>query len=294
MSRLWYLAVLVCLASGAASHGRAAPVTMPNPDDGGVRDGVFKSAYFNLSYPLPPGWTEGAAGPAASVSGYYVLATFVPTGELTGTILMAAQDVFFAAKRFDDAMAMADAFSRAMSSVDGMTINRPPSEVQIAGRRFSRVDFSGVGLFRSTLITKVRCHFVSFNLTAKSPEVLSALVLSLNNLGPASDADARRVDPMCVGHYADTQHLLTRIDPAAVSPSFIPIPVRVVINPDGSVKHVHVIRATTGQRESIEKALGQWKMKPREADAPVSEIETGLLIKFTPSGGVNYSTDGPG
>jgi hypothetical protein len=291
MLRLAYLAVLICLASGLALHRSAATVTMPNPDDGVVRNGIFTSEYFNLSYPLPTGWTKGLTGPGPSVSGYYVLGTFVPAGELTGTILLAAQDNFFAARPFGDAMAMADEFSRAMSKVDGMTIDRPPSEMQIAGRDFSRVDFSGVGLFRSTLITEIRCHFVSFNLTAKGPEALSALVLSLNNLGPASDSDAGRVDPMCVGHYADTQHLLTRIDPAAVSPSFVPIPVRILINPDGRVEHVHVIRATAGQRESIERALGQWKLKPpHEADARVSGIETGVLIKFTPSGGVNYST----
>jgi hypothetical protein len=123
-----------------------------------------------------------------------------------------------------------------------MMIDRPPSPVQIVWREFVRVDFSGVGLFRSTLITKIRCHFVSFNLTAKSLEVLSALVLSLNNLGSAGDSDAGRVDPMCVGHYADTQHLLSRIDPMPLGPNFIPVPTRIIIGPDGSLKHVHAIR----------------------------------------------------
>jgi hypothetical protein len=284
------VAALVCLASGVAWHGTGAAAPMSNPDDGGVSDGVFKSEYFNLSYPLPPGWTEGVAGPGPSVSGYYVLATFVPAGEMTGTILMAAQDIFFAAKPFSDAVAMADEFGRTMSKVDGMTIDRPPSQVQIGGRGFVRVDFSGVGLFRSTLITQIRCHFVSFNLTAKSPELLAALVLSLNNLRPASDWDAGSVDPVCVGSYANAEHLLTRIDPPAIYPSFIPIPVRIVIDTEGSVKHVHVIRATRGQRDGIEKALGQWKLKPHQYDGRVSEIETGLLIKFTPSGAVTYST----
>jgi hypothetical protein len=290
MRKLLYLAACICLANAAAWRGSAATAPVPNPDGGSVTQGIFTNIYFNLSYPLPPDWTVSIAGPAPSISGYYILATFVPTGELNGTIMVAAQDMFFAAKPFDDLMAMTGEFSRSMSQVDGMTIDRPPSELWIAGRTFSRVDFSGVGLFRSTLITKIRCHFVSFNLTANSPELLTALVRSLDNLGPASEKDAGRIDPTCIGNYADAEHLLSKVDPAAVAPSFIPIPVRIVVGRDGSVKHVHVIRATSGQRETIERALAPWRLKPHEIDGRTNEIETGLLIKFTPAGGVSYTT----
>jgi len=289
MRKLLYLAACVCLASAAAWRGRAATAPAPNPDDGSVTQGIFTNTYFNLSYPLPPGWTVSIAGPGPSISGYYVLATFVPTGELKGTIMVAAQDIFFAAKPFDDLMAMTGEFSRSISQVDGMTIDRSPSELWIAGRTFSRFDFSGVGLFRSTLTAKIRCHFVSFNLTAKSPELLTALLRSLDNLGPASDKDAGRIDPTCISNYADAEHLLSKLDPAAVAPSFIPIPVRIVVGSNGNVKHVHVIRATSGQRDSIERALALWKLKPHEIDGRTNEIETGLRIKFTPAGGVIYS-----
>jgi hypothetical protein len=289
MRRLWYLAVVACLAGGISWPGGAATVPMPNPDDGKVRDGVFTSGYFNLSYPLPTGWTEGLAGPEPSISGYYVLNTLIPAGELTGTILIAAQDNFFAAKPLADAIAAAGELSRSMSAIDGMTIDRPPSEMRIAGRRFGRVDFSGVGLFRSTLITKIRCHYVSFNLTAKSPELLSGLVRSLDNLGFAGGG-AERVDPECVGNYADAAHLVTKVDPVATGPSFIPIPVRIIIGADGSVEHVHVIRATGGQRESIERALDQWKFKPDGVDRHASAIETGVLLDFTPKGATQYLT----
>jgi hypothetical protein len=294
MRKLLYLAACVCVASAAAWRGSAATPPVPNPDDGSVTQGIFTNTYFNLSYPLPAGWTVGIAGPGSSISGYYVLATFVPTGELKGTIMVAAQDIFFAAKAVDDLMAMTGKFSRSISQVDGMTIDQPPSELSIAGRTFSRVDFSGVGLFRSTLTTKIRCHFVSFNLTANSPELLTALLRSLDNLGPASAKDAGRADPTCIGNYADAEHLMIKVDPAAVAPSFIPIPVRIVVGRDGSVKHVHVIRATSGQRETIERALAQWKLKPHEINGRTNEIETGLLIRFTPAGGVSYSTGNGG
>jgi hypothetical protein len=290
MARISYLrwGAVICLASGLAWHGNAATVPMPNPDDGSVADGVFRSQYFNLSYPLPPGWMEGLAGPGPSGSGYYVLGNFVPAGELTGTMLVAAQDIFFAATPLDDVTAMAQEFGRTMAQVDGMKIDQPPVEVQIAGRRFVRIDFSGVGLFRSTLITKLRCHFVSFNMTARSPELLSALVLSLHKLGSVDDKEAARNDPLCIGGYADADHLLTRIDPPPIGPSFAPIPVRIVIAAEGTVKHVHVIHATAAQRDGIETALGRWKFRPPNMNDVPTEIETGLVINFTPTGAVRY------
>jgi hypothetical protein len=294
MRKLLYLAACVCLASTAAWRGSGAIAPVPNPDDGSVTQGIFTNTYFNLSYPLPSGWTEGTAGPGPSLSGYYVLATLTPKGDFTATILIAAQDMFFAAKPFVDAAAMTQEFSRAMSAIDGMIIDRPPSEVQIAGRRFSRVDFSGVGLFRSTLTTEIRCHFVSFNLTAKNPELLADLVLSLNRFRYAGSSDIGRVDPMCIPNYADKEHLLVKVDPAAIAPALVPIPVRIVVGSDGTVDHVHVIRATSAQRDAIENALGQWKFKPHEIGGNATAIETGLLIEFTPTGGVKYSAGNRG
>jgi hypothetical protein len=279
---------VICLAGGLAWHGNAATEPLPNPDDHVVSDGVFRSRYFNLSYRLPLGWTESVAGPGPSGSGYYVLGTFAPAGEPTGTILVAAQDIFFAATPLDDVTAATEELGRAMARVDGMKIDRPPAEVQIAGHRFGRIDFSGVGLFRSTLITELRCHFLSFNLTAKSPDLLSTLVLSLNNLGPVDDQDAARIDPQCIAGYAGPDHLLTRTDPPPINPSFTPIPVRIVIAADGTVKHVHVIRATAAQRDGIETALAQWKLRPPRLNGLPTEVETGLVINFLPTGAVRY------
>jgi hypothetical protein len=289
MLRLSYLAVLVCLVSGLAWQRSVATVPMTHPDDGTVSNGVYSNAYFNLSYALPPGWTEGTAGPLPSPSGYYVILTAEPAGDLTGTLLIAAQDMFFAARPFADAAAMADEFGRAMAAVEGMRIDRPPSEMRIAGRVFSRVDFSGVGLFRSTLVTEIRCHLVSFNLTATSPERLAALMLSLNDLGFAGNGGADRVHPICMSHYADAEHVVTRVDPPAIGSTPASIPVRIVVGTDGSVKHVHVIRATGEQRGAIENALGRWKFKPYVVDGRAVEIETGLLIEFR-RGAIHYST----
>jgi hypothetical protein len=289
MRRIACLGVFTCLMTGLAWHQSAAIEPMPRPDGGMVANEVYTNNYFHLSYPLPSGWTQGIAGPDPSHSGYYVLATFIPAGELSGTILIAAQDVFFAGVMLDDAAETTHELVRSLSRVDGMTIDRQPSEVRIGGRIFSRVDFSGVGLFRSTFFSYIRCHLVSFNLTANSPELRAALVLSLNNLGHGAAGSS---DPVCIRNRAGTENVLTKVDPAASGPTFTPIPVRVMIGANGAVKHVHVIRATPEQRDKIEHALGQWKFNPHEMDGRAAEIETGLLIEFTSAGTVTYSVGG--
>jgi hypothetical protein len=284
--RIVCLGFVACLLTAPARQGGALE-PMPRPQDGTVAGGTYTNSYFDLSYPLLSGWKEGLAGPDPSYYGYYVLNTFVPQGELTGTVLVAAQDMFFAAKELGDAPAMAREVSRAMSAIDGVTVDHPPSEVMIAGRPFSRVDFNGVGLFHSTFITEIRCHLVSFNLTTNKPDLLPTLAANLNNLGVAGDRSSRDRAPACVKDQAGTEKLLTRVDPPSIAP-FTLIPVRIVVATDGSVKNVNVIRATAPQRTGIETALGQWKFRAPEIDGRAAEIETGLVIEFTREGTVKY------
>ena len=186
---------------------------------------------------------------------------------------------------------MAREIDRSMSEIEGITIDRPPSEVTIAGRPFSRVDYSGIGLFRSTLITQIRCHLVSFNVTANNADVLTALVLSLDNIGRSGDRAAADLDPVCRKTPEPLEHVLTKVDPPASAP-YTPIPVRITIGAGGSVKQVHVIRATAAQTSAIEAALRQWKFKPPEVDGRAVDLETGLLIQFTLGGTVRYLASG--
>jgi hypothetical protein len=289
MWQLSYLATVVCLAGGLAHQ--MALVPMSRPHEGTVTNGIYTNTYFNLSYPLPSGWTEGTAGPDPSRTGHYVLSRLIPIGEPEGSILIAAQDRFFAAKAFTDATAMAHEVGWAMAALPDMTIDRQPAEVRISSRSFSRVDFSGVGLFRSTWITQIRCHFVSFNLMANKPELFAVLARSLDKIAYARDRADENRDPVCINNYAGTKNLLTKVDPEATGPAFIPIPIRIIISADGTVKDVHVIHATVEQRNSIERALGQWKFKPPAMDGRAAEIETGLLIEFRPGGVVRYSAE---
>jgi hypothetical protein len=253
---------------------------IPLPESGTVTNGRYTNQYFDLSYPVPQRLTAGLTGPEPSETGYYTLASLVPAGEPDGTILIAAQDMFFAPEPRSDVAAEARDFRDAMARIDGMTIDQEPSEKNIAGHLMRRVDFSGVGLYRATFVTEIRCHFVSFNLTARSPELLAKLAESLNDVSSATRTGAAPPAPLCVKDYAVTENLLHRIEPAEVGPRFRPIPVRIVIDSEGNVKHIHVIHASDDQRRNIEEALRQWKFRPPRVDGRAVEIETGLLLRF--------------
>jgi hypothetical protein len=263
---------------GAARYG-AAPGRPVNPEDGLAANGTYISDYFNLSYRLPEGWAAGLAGPAPSQTGYYVLGTWIPKSDLGGTILVTAQDMFFAEKAIDDVGAIAADFRQVMSSVDGMTIDREPTEVKIGRRLGHRVDFSGVGLHRSMFALEIRCHVVTFNLTTRDPELLAQLARSLDDLGEARRKSGLSV-PECVRDYAVADNIVHRVEPEDAGSKAASIPVRIVVAKDGSVKHVHVIRATRAQRRNIEEALRQWKLKPYVSQGRAVDIETGVLIKF--------------
>jgi hypothetical protein len=261
-------------------HGTAVS-RMSLPDGGKVRGGMYVNDYFDLSYPLPEGWTEGLPGPDPSDTGYYSLSSLNPQSELNAMVLVAAQDMFFASKPHSDVAKMVRDFRQAMSEVDGMTIDREPTEVKVAGRLFHRVDFSGVGLYRATFTTESRCHAVSFNLTARDPMLLADLALSLDKLSAAGKRDAAAPVPYCIENYAVPENLLRRVEPAPAGPKFVSIPVRIIVDTEGGVRQVHVIRATDEQRRSIEDALLQWRFKPYRLNGRAVEIETGLIFRFT-------------
>jgi hypothetical protein len=258
-------------------YGPVTPQT-PTPEDGRVLSENYINEYFDLSFPLPEGWTEGDAGPDPSDTGYYVLRSLVPKSELNATILIAAQDLFFADKRYADMAEMARDFRQAMSEVDGMTIDREPAEIKVDDRIFYRVDFSGVGLYRASFATAIRCHAVSFNLTATSPELLENVALSIDRMSARAGKAASF--PLCIENYAVPDNLVKKVEPVPAGARFVPIPVRIIIDTAGAVKHIHVIRAGDEQRRNIEEALYQWKFKPYRVDGRAVEVETGLLFKF--------------
>jgi hypothetical protein len=270
----------IAWSSGVVSlpHEAATPA-MAIPEDGAVAKGRYTNRYFDLSYPLLEGWAADLGGPDPSESGYYVLSSLVPTDELDGTILIAAQDLFFAAKPDNDLAAAASDFREAMAQIPGMTIDHEPSAVTIGGHPMQRVDFSGVGLYRGTYMTEIRCHHVSFNLTARSPERLAELARTLDDLSSTNARDA--TVPTCIKDYAVADNILRRVEPVPAGPKFTSIPVRIVIDTNGSVNNIHVIHASNEQRQNIEVALRQWTFKPPHLNGEAVEVETGLMFRFT-------------
>src|SRR5258708_14857520 len=254
---------------------------MPIPEDGKVLGGIYVNDYFDLSYPLPEGWTEGLQGPDPSDTGYYVLSELIPQSDPAAAIMITAQDMLFASNSHRNIAEMVHDFRQAMSEADVMTIDREPTEVKVADRLLYRVDFSGVGLYRATFTTESRCHAVSFNLTSRDPELLADLALSVDKLSSARKRDSGAPVPYCIENYAVPENLLQRVEPTPVGPKFMPIPVRIIVDTEVGVKHVHVIRATPEQRKSIEDALRQWKLKPYRLNGRAVEIETGLMFRFS-------------
>jgi hypothetical protein len=287
MRRALYLGAAICVLGllawqfGTATFLRGTKTFLSNPEDGKVANGDYVSDYFGLTYRLPQGWTVGEVGPDPSQSGYYVLSTLNPKSEPNANILLAAQDMFFGADTRDDMEDRARDFQQAVSNVSGMIINRDLTEVKVADHLLYRVDYSGVGLFRARLATEVRCHVVSVNVTTSDRDLLEHLAGSRDSLSFAVIRDAASSPPPCVKDYAVGDNFLHKVDPRPVGPKFVPIPVRIIVSVDGSVKHVHVIRATDDQRRSIEDALYQWKLKPYEVNGRPSPVETGLVFKFT-------------
>jgi hypothetical protein len=260
---------------------------VPDPEDGAVADGVYASKYFSLSYPLAPGWEGGLNGPKPSNQGVYVLAQLRRRIEPKGSLLITAQDMLVALRPVEIAKNFAVSFRKGQSEVPGMTIDREPTEVKIAGRSFMRVDYSGVGLYRAWLATDVRCHLLSFNFTTPDPKALDDFVRTMDNISLPAEASAENEGagdgsavPVCVKDYASGDKVISQISPKPAGPKYLRIPVRIIVGADGAVKHVHIINAFWEQRQPIYDALRQWKLKPYELNGQPAEVETGIVFEF--------------
>ncbi len=276
--RLRVVALLSCLVVAAAARMAAAEDAGSfDPAKGAVAGGVYVNAYFGLRYPLPEGWSAGPKPPAASYAGYYVLATPAPPEGARATLLIAAQDIFFAAPPIADARAMTEGLAKNAATADAA---QPAlSSVVIAGHSFARLNLPGSPLSRIVLATDLRCHVVIFTFAAADPDRLRGLAASLDHLQFSSGRPA----PVCVKGYATTQTVLRRVEPVPAAPYFVSIPVRILVTAAGRVAQVHVIRATSAQRTNITDALRQWRFAPYLLNRRPVEIETGLTFRFAPA-----------
>lgn len=275
----------VILVKGAWSS--ASDSVTPLPEGGGIVSNVYKNDYFRITYPLPQNWTQKYSGPPPSDSGSYVLAQIRPAdvfqGTIRGSILISAQDLFFTLTHAGNALELID-YTKNHLNAD-YKVERPPTEVHIANHSFIRLDyFSPVAeLHWHVLATQIRCHVVQFVFTSRDTDLVENLIQQMNTMelpaetNPTSGMGGDDV-PVCIKDYASGENVVEREDPILTEHISDPVPVRIIIDKEGKVKHIHFLSAFPSQAKSVTDALQQWRFKPYLREGKPMEVETGIMF----------------
>jgi hypothetical protein len=271
------------------TEATASDSVTPLPESGRVVKDVYQNPYFGLAYPLPADWSENFAGPPPSDSGTYVLALVGPSTKFKGpsraTLLIQAHDLFFSPSAAANAMELVEFAKERLEPI--YEIEKGPEVVKIAHRSFIRYGYKSeaAGLHWVVLTTEIRCHAVQFIFTSSDVELLEALIKDMNRmkLPPEAAGGEGDLPPLCIAGYGEGSSLLNRVPPVMTgSQKFNPIPVRIIIDKRGRVRHIHMINAFPEQAASIQDALLQWTFKPREQNGQRVEVETGILFGYAP------------
>jgi hypothetical protein len=168
-------------------------------------------------------------------------------------------------------------------------VEMPPTPTRIADRPFTFFAYwSPVAqLHWYVLATEIRCHAVNIVLTSRDTKLLENLTLDLNKMKlPAEASPTAGMGggdfPVCVKDYATDENVITRVDPILTGHRFNPVPVRIIIDKAGKVKHIHFLSAFPDQAKAISDALGQWKFKPYLREGQPVEVETGIMFGREP------------
>jgi hypothetical protein len=277
------------LVKGAWSS--ASDSVTPLPEGGRVANNVYSNKYFGLTYALSPDWTEKYSGPPPSDSGYYVLAQIRPAdtfkGTSRGSILIAAQDLFFTLTPARNALEWIN-FSKDNLNAD-YNVEQSPTEVRVAGHSFVRFDYVSpvAQLHWSVLATEIRCHAVQFVVTSRDTQLTESLIQGMNNMNLPAEAGptlgSGGVDvPVCIKDYASGENVMERVDPIFTERRLNPVPVRIIIDKEGKLKHIHFLSAFPEQAKAITDALFQWRFRPCVRDGHAVEVETGIMFGRAP------------
>jgi len=259
----------------------------PVPEGQSMVHNVFRDPYFGIAYSLPKNWVEQFEGPPPSDTGHYVLAQLEYPGttsnSIGGTILITAQDMFFTPAPAQNALQLVN-YDKEHLEPD-YKLELSPTRTTIAGRSFVFYAYwSPVAkLHWYVLTTEIRCHAVEFVMMSRDTKVLESLVLGMKAMQLPAEAgltagNGGRDFPVCIADYAYSKNLQTRVDPIFRERSYNPVPVRIIIDKNGSVKHIHFLSALPSQARAISDALKQWKFKPYVGVHGAAEVETGLMF----------------
>jgi hypothetical protein len=275
----------VILVKGAWSS--ASDSVTPVPEGGRVAGSVYSNPYFGLTYPLSPDWTEKYSGPPPSDSGYYVLAQIRPVdaskGTSRGSILIAAQDLFFTPTPAGNALELINLRQDKLNA--DYRVEQPPTLVRIADHSFVRYDYGApvADLHWRVVATQIRCHVVQFVFTSRDIKLMESLIQEMSKMslpgeaGPISGMGGGDV-PVCIKDYASGKSIVQRVDPVFAERKFNTVPVRIIIDKEGKIKHIHFLSAFPDQAKAISDALAQWRFKPYLRDGKPAEVETGIMF----------------
>lgn len=271
----------VILVKGAWS-GASDSVT-PVPEAGNVAHGIFSDPYFGITYGLPEGWSEKLKGPPPSDSGRYVLAELAPlnpfAGQARGSILITAQDMFFTPVPASNAAELIHHMKEDLQA--DYKVEIPPTQTKIAGHPFMYFAYwsPAAELHWYVLATDVRCHAVQITFTSRDTKLIEGLMADMNKIKLSAETHpAGGTIPVCIQDYARDENMIARVNPVFAEHRFNPVPVRIIIDKEGRVKHIHFLSAFPDQAKAVTDALGQWKFKPYRRDGQAVEVETGLLF----------------
>jgi hypothetical protein len=279
----------VILVKGAWAS--ASDSVTPLPEGGSVTGNVFNDQYFGMNYTLPPDWTEKYKGPPPSETGRYVLAQITAAdtykASSRGNILITAQDLFFTPLPAKNALDLVN-YSKNHLQAD-YKVELPPTQTKIAGQPFTFFAYWSplAELHWYVLATQIRCHAVQILLTSRDTKLLESLILDLNRMKLPSEADPAAgtgggAFPVCIKDYAEGENVISRVNPVFSEHRFNAVPVRIIIDKNGKVKHIHFLRAFPDQAKAITDALKQWTFKPYLGNGKPVEVETGIMFGRSP------------
>ncbi len=279
----------VILVKGAWSS--ASDSVTPLPEGASVINHVFHDQYFGMTYALPRDWREKYKGPPPSDSGRYVLGQFTPDenykGPARGSILITAEDMFFTPIPASNALELIN-YSKDNLQSD-YKLELPPTATKIGGRPFTFFAYWSpiAQLHWYVAATEIRCHTLQLVLTSRDTKLLESLMLDMSKMDLPAEASPTGGKgggdvPLCIKDYATEDHVIARVDPIFSDHKFNAVPVRIIIDKEGKVKHIHFLSAFPDQEKAITEAFKQWKFKPYLKDRKPVEVETGIMFGRVP------------
>ena len=275
----------VILVQGAWSS--ASDSLTPVPESSSVSGNSFVDPYFGVSLPFPEGWIKGYDGPPPSDAGQYVLAQLnpSPTAKLAtrASILITAQDMFFTPLPASNALQLVSYRKNNLQA--DYKLEEPPTATKIAGRPFTFFAYwsPAAQLHWYVLATEIRCHAVEIVLTSRDTKLIGNLLLELDKMTLPPEANPTGGTgggdfPVCLKDYARAENMTAKVEPVFTEHRVNPVPVRIIVDIKGKVKHIHFLSAFPDQTKEISDALSQWRFKPYLQEGHPVEVETGIMF----------------